>query len=286
MGGNAIKISTRIQQENVESTLQSIYKNLLPVINIDINDIVILGSTGKKYKSSSSGDIDLAINKNSVLYKNNIIEKDLFNFLYNKLISISFEIKDMRQMNIISIAWPISNYNGNQPNQYVQLDLMIVDSIEWAKWAFYSPAEWESPYKGLFRNEIMYSVAKYMNYKVIEIIDNINVTWERSFFDLNKGLLRGTQTILGKRGITKTIKTNEKILISNDPDEVVKMMFGDNCKKEELLTWEETFAKIISPDFIHRDKILEILLMTKTGIINKGQTVPKELNDYLLKFFD
>lgn len=51
----------RINQENVEATLQDIYKRLLPRLGLTKDDVQSVGSTGKKLPGGTSGDIDLAM---------------------------------------------------------------------------------------------------------------------------------------------------------------------------------------------------------------------------------
>lgn len=283
-GGNAIKSSTRIHQENVADTVEDIYKKLLPLLKLKKDDTSMLGSTGKKKPGGSSGDIDLALSIQSLMKNNNLeTTKDIYDYLVKQTHTITHELKDMRQMGLISIAWPIANTDGTQEGEFVQLDLMVVDSIDWATWAYYSPAEWESPWKGLYRNEILYSIAKYMDYTVLKTAMDkegveVPAEWERNFFDLGKGLLKGSQTAIGKNGLTKTVKTIDKILIDNSPDVVVKMMFGPKFTEHDILTWEETFKHLTSADFIYKNKLNDILKMTKDGIISKGYPVPEELD--------
>ena len=283
MGGNAIKSSSRINQENVASTIEDINNILLPHLNIKIIDTSLLGSTGKKLPGGSSGDIDLAVSYKSISENNNLnTSKEIFDFIIEQSKKFTYEIKDLRQMGLISIAWPISNDDGKQDGLYVQLDLMLVDSIDWATWAYYSPAEWESPWKGLYRNEILYAVAKYMDYKSIEsLVDDKykDLVWERDFFDLGNGLFRGTQSRKGKKGPTKIARTLHKSLITNDPSTAVKMMFGTDCIPSELLTWDDVFKCITKDNFVHKKFLYEILLMTKEGIESKDVPVPMELLD-------
>jgi hypothetical protein len=283
-GGNAIKSSSRINQENVASTLKSIQEKLLPRFKLKPSDTAMLGSTGKKLPGGSSGDIDLALSIQALIENNNLeTTKDIFDFIVKESATLTHEIKDMRQMGLVSIAWPISNDDGKQDGLFVQLDLMVVDSIDWATWAYYSPAEWESPWKGLYRNELLYAIAKFMDYKVLKTAMNkegvtVDAEWERNFFDLGKGLLKGTQSAMGKTGITKTVKTIDKVILNNNPDDTVKMMFGPNFTSHTNLTWEDTFKNIMSPDFIYKNKLKEILKMAKDGIISKGYPVPEELD--------
>lgn len=55
------ELKARINQENVEATLDDIYKRLLPELGLSREDVEPVGSTGKKLPGGTSGDIDLAM---------------------------------------------------------------------------------------------------------------------------------------------------------------------------------------------------------------------------------
>jgi len=285
-GGNAVKDDRlgRINQDNVEATMNDIYSKVLPLLNISKNDTGNLGSTGKKLPGGSSGDVDLAIDIHAVLRNNkNINDLDQ---LFDKLVSIAKTMKmgykDMRQMGLVSIGFPIHNTDGKQEGRLVQLDFMPTENLEYSKWAYYSPAEWESQWKGLYRNEVFYGIAKYMSFKVLKkAMDKegkeVPVEWERNFFDLSKGLLRGTQTRMGKKGPIKTVKTISKEMVSMDAQEIVTMLFGPKYKPNDILTWEDIMTAIKSPKFIYKKNLAKIIKMTKDGITKKGYPVPSDL---------
>jgi hypothetical protein len=287
-GGNAIKSSTRINQENVEATLADVVKRLLPKLKITKKDIASLGSTGKKAPGGSSGDMDLGVCIKAILNKNadvNTID-DIMDLLVKVGNELSHEVKDMRQFNLISMAWPIANIDGKQENQFVQLDLMATDCLNWSKWAYYSPSEWESDYKGLYRNEILYAIARYMDYKTLETGltkdgEEVDAVYSRNFFDLAKGLLKGVQSRLGKRGkVVKALTTLNKELMYNDPEEVVKVLFGPSFTPSQMLTWEDALSAVTSDDFIYKDKLDDIMKMTIKGIKDKGYPIPTSLDPW------
>jgi hypothetical protein len=154
-GGAAIKSSSRINQNNVEQTINNIFSDLLPKLNITDKDVKVLGSTGKKDPSKngtpdgSSGDIDLAISIQAVVKSNGIDATSCFDFIVNAVKGYT-EVKPMKSKNVISIAFPITNTDGNQEGKFVQLDLMPVDNLKYAEWAYYSPSYTESQYKRSF----------------------------------------------------------------------------------------------------------------------------------------
>lgn len=287
-GGNAIASAARINQENVESTLNDIYNRLLPKLGLKKEDTALLGSTGKKNPGSSSGDIDLGIDLRKLITSSNGLETvgDVYDFISKVAQSFKYEIKDMRSLGVISIGWPISNgsYEDRYQNeQVVQLDLMPSDSLDWTSWSYYSPAEWESKYKGVYRNMLLFAVAKYIDLKVLKTALNkegieTDAEWERHFFDMNKGLMKGVQSSIGKSGnIVKTKTTRDKFIISNDPEMVVQMMFGPKYAPNNLLTFNEVLDAILDKDFIYAKNKQKILREAADGILNSMLPLPEEL---------
>ena len=259
-GGNAIKSSVSINQENVAATMNEIEKTLLPKLNISKKDTASLGSTGKKGPGQQSGDIDLAVSVQA-LTQNNSLETpaELYGFIMDVANSVSSETKLMQGIGLVSLAWPITNVDGKQEGQVVQLDLMTVDSIDWARWAYYAPAFDQSPYKGLYRNELFYALARHMDYKTLARAmdsagEEVDSEWQRHFFDLGKGLMHGEQNRIGKKGIVKGIKTVNKVLKSLDPREVVKMFFGPNAEPNDILTFEQALKAKLTGDFVYANE--------------------------------
>jgi len=157
-------------------------------------------------------------------------------------------------------------------------------STEWAAWAFYSPSQEDnSTYKGIYRNQLLFAVAKFMNWEVTtRALDKegveVDAEWKRDILDLGKGLFRATQSRQGKKGLVKGVKTIDRQLSSLDPDEVVQMMFGPKVQANNILTWEQAFAAVNDPNFINIKNKDKILKMTASGIQNalrgKGTILP------------
>ena len=287
-GGNAIKSSVPIHQENVDATLNDIYKRLLPKLNISKNETASFGSTGKKLPGGSSGDIDLGLSIPALIKNNNLATaEDLWKFLVKTVKSFGYDYKESKGLGLISMGWTISNTDGKQKGETVQLDLMPVESIEWSSWAYHSPAEWESEWKGLYRNELIQSIAKYMDYKTLKKSldkdgNEVDTEFENNFYDLNKGLIRSTKSRMGKKGLpVKTAKTIEKKFLTNNPTEAVHMIFGPKFSPNNILTWDDAYKAVTSKDFIYKKDLDKILKRTAEGIHKKGYPLPKEINKYL-----
>ena len=124
-GGNAVKNVGRIQLNEVKPTLKEIEKQILIPLGISLDEVGILGSTGKK---ESSGDIDLSI-------KLDMNEQEL----YEKVSTIvDYDVTLLKGIDIVSVAFPIYDESG-KTDKAVQVDLMRVENIDYSKFSYYSP---------------------------------------------------------------------------------------------------------------------------------------------------
>lgn len=277
-GGNAIKSSRPVNKQEFELLMDDFYKNFLRELKIKKENTTFLGSTGKK---DLTNDIDIALDINEILKNNNNLKTldDIYNFIISICEKKGIEYNDLRAINLISIGYNIPN-----TNDVAQVDLMLVDDIDYASWSYYSPSQLQSQWKGLYRNELLFAIAKYAQYEVIKA-QNVNgeeipVEWKRIWYDLSKGLLQGVQTRIGKRGdIVKTVKTVNKVLLTKNKDEIVKILFGDYVKAENILTWEDAWSAIHHEKFRHKKYLKDIYKMTAEGILKKGYPLSKELEE-------
>jgi flagellar basal body rod protein FlgB len=281
-GGNAVANVVRINQENTLATVEKIYSDLLPKLKIKKSDTALLGSTGKKAPRESSGDIDIALSATELLKKNNVDTYDeMMNYVVDAIKKAGYDFKDMRSIGIISIAFPIENVDGLQPNQKVQLDLMIVQSVKYAEWVFYSPHYLDSQLKGLYRNLLNFSVAKNANLVVNKIDPDTKtpIEWSRYWINNNEGLKFGTQTnISPKTGkIVKAVRTLDNKTISNNPDEIVAFLYGKKYKANDLLTFEACLKAVLDNGFPHKDKRQIILKTTAEALQREGYPIPESL---------
>jgi hypothetical protein len=282
-GGNAVEGVVGINQENSIATVKSAFKDYLKPLGISEKDTALLGSTGKKAPKAVSGDIDIALSSRKLLKNKKV---STFGDMIDLIIGISkkkgYKFKDLRSIGIVSVGYPITNVDGKQEGQTVQLDFMIVDSVKLASWTYYSPSYLESNLKGLYRNELLYSIAKFAGLNVKEMSDdNQPITWDRFWFSLSSGLQRGTQTLKSpKTGkITKSAKKVKPAeLISDDPDTIVKYLFGDKYKANDVLTFEQALNAVQSGSFPHKKHRKAIFKMAKEGLLKKKYPVPESLD--------
>ena len=286
-GGNAVEGVSGINQENSMATVKSAFKDYLKALGITEKDTAMLGSTGKKAPGAVSGDIDIALSAPALLNNKGVSTYgDMIDLIVAITKKLGYKYADMRSIGIVSVGYPITNADGKQDGKTVQLDFMIVDSVKLASWSYYSPSYLESDLKGLYRNELMYAVAKYAGIKVKEMSDDKQaVTWDRFWFSLTHGLQKGTQTLKSpKTGkITKTAKKVQPAdLLSNDPDTIVSHLFGSKYKASDILTFDNALDAIKSASFPHKKHRKAIYKMAKDGILKKKKyPVPESLDNLI-----
>lgn len=290
-GGRAVKGSVRINQENVKDTLKSISIGIVRVLKITDKDTGLLGSTGKKRPGGSSGDIDMAIDANKVLRANGIqLADELFDFIANKVGKISKTTVSNKGTGVISLEWPIANTDGKQKNKKVQLDLMIVDNLNLAKFNFWSPSEEQSKWKGIYRNILLSSMASAMNFETLEKgfdADNIEVPvlFRRNFIDLKRGLVRGLQTRVGKSGkifASGRKQTIETKVLEDQPDNIVKAILGPAFTVNDTVSFESLFKILDHPKYLYKNQ-KESIIKTFLQVISKakGLVVPDEMEKFV-----
>ena len=290
-GGGAVGDVDRINQENVEATLKAISTKIIKPLKITNKDIGILGSTGKKKPRGSSGDIDIAIDANKVLRANAIqVADELFDFIEGKAKKVSNTVVSNKGTGVISLQFPISNTDGKQKNKKVQLDLMIVDNLDLAKFNFWSPHEEQSKWKGIYRNIILSSMASVMDFEVLEKGYDENdvevpTLFKRNFIDLKRGLMRGLQTRIGKSGklFAKGRKqTLETKVLENQPEGIIKAILGPAFTVRDAESFESLFKILDHPKYLYRSKKKEII-KTFIAVISrsKGLVVPDEMERFV-----
>lgn len=274
-GGNAVKDVVKINRKNVEKTADGFIEKISKVLKISPKDMSVIGSAGKKDKS---GDIDIGVgkvsNQREFLTKAQTIlnQKDIEN-------AVNFGLNE------ISVRWPIENVDGQQKGEFVQIDLMPTTSLDFIKWGTYAPAQEDSKYKGVVRNLLLCDIAGFTDVKVLKT-DTIDgketpVEVERYVLSTVDGLYRRVRSFAGKKPgtIVKTPKTLSSKFITDDPDKIVKLLFGKSVKPEDCLTIDglwNVFKK--TPLFKDKKTRNAILKKTTDELKNRGLDYPSYMN--------
>lgn len=268
MGGNAIKNVSRIRQEYALSTMERVYETVLEPLQIATHHCGALGSIGKKAPGGTSGDIDIGVQTVSV--------KDTAVLVYNQIKSMGYDARLMKNTDMVFAALPIVDCSGNETGEFVQTDFMFVNDLDFAQWSYYSPDVGESKYKGLYRNVLNFSLAKYRHYTVIQTDMYGPIIWERYFINMNKGLFWGVQTNLSEKTLkrTNTIRYVKKEFVTSNPNVIVKMLYGHQYNAGDVLTFENAFSIINDTDVNFRNKVFSSCIKS---LRKRKIDIPEEL---------
>ena len=287
-GGAAIKSSRSIKESEVEKTIQHMREVLFPLIGdgeFD-KDYLLIGSIGKKKSpSDTSGDIDLGIAQEFLAQKFGISADQSLQFLYDKLSSelpaiLGYEpdMKLMKGINVLSIAWPIE---GDTENGTVQLDLIPISNMDWAKFIFYSPdyRKNESKYKSAHRNWLFQAILSALKNVTKRDENGDIVDFDTYALRLNDGIYKNKKTF---QGATKRLKRpdtvkGQSVFVTRDPQELLDLMFGGGVKADNVKTFEDVWNIVTSPNFKYSDRVEEIRQDLIRYLNNAGYVIPTEV---------
>lgn len=260
---------------------QPIRGDLASKVAIDVIDILHkkfpniecspLGSTGKKTKDQSSGDIDIAIEYN--WDKMN----DIKDYIYQLSNITKGNVND--KLHVFNVGWEY-NYD-NDEKKIVQVDFMFVDNVEFAKFAYHSPdfTKNESKYKGMYQSALLMAILSCtpIKDKKIEYFDNGDPkVIYKYFLDQSKGLYIKKMSYEGKddKQLKNAKKINEEFVTSK-PKEIINIALGPKGTQEDCNSFESLLSFICSDKYINKDELNNI----KDKFMNDWQIKMKTSQD-------
>lgn len=289
-GGAAIKTSRSIREDEFPATLDSIKSVLLPIFGFDedSNDYLVIGSIGKKPNPEDvSGDLDLGFEWEKVAKKLGVSGKKetlvaLYDILKQELpekLGFEPEMNLMVGLNILSIGWPIK---GNPSFGVVQLDLIPLSDLSWAKFAYYSPdyRKGESKYKSAHRNWLFQAILSAMKEVTEEDENGDPLDINTYVFDFSDGLFKTKKTFRGKKGRLKNpvkVDGSPRELVTNNPQEFLNFAMGPGFNPEEVKTFEDLLKAIKSPKFRDKQNRAEIKEEFKRYLERTPLVMPSEI---------
>lgn len=260
-GGAAIKGVDKINQVEARHLIPEIIEKISKKLGISAKKVKATGSGGKKADDSAlSGDIDLAIEAPA-----RKIEQACMDLAHDNMYRI------MKGINCYSFA---TKFNG----KLVQIDMIPVEDVNYAEWSYQAnEQDLKKGLKGAHRNELFFAVCKHADRHVLRKDDDGDpAEVERYFYDLSKGLMTGKQSRVNKKGrIVKNWTTTDKHVVTKDPNQIAKILFGSTAEK--CATFKGCLAAIHGPKFPFpklRDKVIET---ARKGIKSKGLAAPEGL---------
>lgn len=261
-GGHAVSGTpmTQVQAREVYNDVAEFLKTL--GLTEEGVDFCALGSFGKKFDDQTSGDIDIAISVDKIASENHLALDEVEQYICDVLDRFNINYVCNTGIHVISLSWPFPS----DKSLFGQVDLMPTTSMDFSKWMYYSPdfRSAESKYKGLYRNQLIMAILKFADRKVLSKTEQGDIIeYERYALRLNSGLARTRRSFMGKKGgLIKTEKALKEFErhVTNVPDEIVKIAFGENTMASQVMTFEAAYEKFMSNDFpwaSERKKIID-----------------------------
>lgn len=199
MGGNSHEGVSPIPLDRIDDTVAPLGEHL----NVPFFDLKegYLGSTGKKQQSN---DIDLVLPESS--------------FSKDDVVARLREALGDQNVRILPSGIISAKVQQAGKKDFAQVDLMIGDP-EWSKFAFHSPDEGESEYKGLYRSQLLRAVAKSLRQQELDLDDDSVLAEAGPSMDY----LRGIETVHKARPMRRDGQARTKQLIRVTPAEFAKL---------------------------------------------------------------
>lgn len=199
-----------------------------------------LGSFNKKKEGELYNDLDIAIEAPFDIGVSIVKQVCLDNEDTTKF------GKANEKFNTVTIGYKINDeYNA-------QVDFMFCDNIEFAAFAFHSPNFKldESKYKGMYASILLQSIIRNIPIHKTYFEDGTLKEWSYYSLSQKDGLHKKTKTFLGVKGNKiKNPKILENEFISNDPKEILNIIFG-----EEIFETVWCFEKLLDYISLKYDK--------------------------------
>ena len=275
-GGAAIPDSKRITVEEGQEVFNWVKENVLPKFGVTPNDVEIIGSFGKKRKGEDHGDLDIVIDSNVLSQKNGLEQEPraLLDFMEGILQGMGIQTYKMVGLREISTGIKIPG-----TEDIAQVDFMLTPSLDWSRFIYHNPnlEKGESQYKGGYRNALLMAVISESKKEVVHD-DDEGKEFDYDVVRLPAGIWRTRKTFRGKRGPLKTGKIMREFdkFITTNPQEVVELAVGKGFDPSSIDNFERLWFLIHHPDFIHRERLEEIVEKFKENLDGMGLEPPKE----------
>lgn len=221
-----------------KDTLKYVYENIKECLNKYI--ISPIGSYCKKKDGELYNDLDIAIqesfdNRDSVI-----------SLLRDKFDGYILLGNTNCKLNVFNIGFRISE------SRFLQVDFMFVDNIEYAKFAYHSPdfSKSESKYKGMYASVLLQSIIRNIPLDREYFEDGTLKEWKYYSLSQKDGLLLKEKTFVSKKG--NKVKTSRLIyekFITNNPNEIINIIFGNKEAFDYIYTFEGLLYYICSNKF-------------------------------------
>lgn len=310
MSGLAIKNISPVNYDDVFPTIQWFFNNVLKPLDIKLDSICVIGSTGKKDKS---GDLDIAIeypSASKITKDKNVLADLIVKQAENLGLQTNNRIRTGFSM--VHIGLPIIS-NNIDTGKICQLDLMFVLDLEYAQFKYHAPAQDESNYNGAIRSMLLNAFLKEASLKpsynscaedkepYIVNGECVSPYIKYSFFALGPEQIQlNVKTFRGKKG--NFLKTPRKIADESRDcgcmvSILISKLFAESvngfCPKNSDVhilcnSFENLWNAIVRVDFKNssvKDRIVKTFIRLFNGAnswqyIDKKLSLPTEILNY------
>ena len=281
-GGAAVD-GRRILQSEVPLIIDKVDEILSGLGLVKGEDWDMVGSAGKKKAEDTSGDIDICIRRDRMkeVLGSGDGRLDVYNDLGKYLAGLGYDRQKV-SFDQVSFGLPI---NGD--DDIVQVDFELSRSLEWSRFAKYSPdyRKDESKYKGHVRNILMMCIVKYCFKKTIKRVtldDDTVVDGEIEAYviRLADGLYKTRKNWFAKNGVnmkkTENLMHEYDELIADTPQGFIDLIFNDG-KIEDFISFETLFDTFMSDKFKFPENRERILVGVVMSLDSQGIEIPTEI---------
>ena len=214
----------------------------------------ILGSTGKKKKGETSGDIDIAV-------ETSYEDADEAIKILDEHYGPDLEINKLKAYGIVSVGVPYTSIEDKKKT--AQVDLMFTHNMDFCEFMNWSPdyKNDESEFKGLYRTNLIEKCASHVDLGLIkhiieDMIDlpegfsvnpekdedgNVKSFWGLAL-DHSKGLKLHHYTmegVSGKRLSHPRKLEGDSVFVTDNPDEIINLCIGSTADRDTVSTFEK-----------------------------------------------
>lgn len=279
-GGNAVPSAQPVRGDLAGEIAKDVINAVSSTFNCEAEPA---GSTGKKGREMTSGDIDILIGL--PWERNEEVAKWVKENFPNCGMAVQPGFKQ------ISFGY---QYDEDGTPKVAQVDLMFTSNINWRRWSAYSPSPYESKFKGLVQTVLLKLIARSKPIDKEKFPDEfytaedygggyegmVKSHW-RYMWDAEIGLVIVHRTNEGKKRPIKSYTIKEDtIVVTSNPDEAMKLIFGPEATLDDMKSPETMVAFLFSGKYEYATP--ELLQRIHDGVMaNKEmEKVPGALENF------
>ena len=276
MSGHAVKNIRSLKQQEIKPVYNWVVENVFPIIGLNKEDAIPIGSFGKKSINELSGDIDIAISADKFINKGMKFD-EIAKYIEIILKEYDFDTNYIKGFNQVSISVPIND------SELAQVDLMISPDLNWSDFIYHSPnlKENESKYKGAVRNALLLAILSESTKVVNKLYEGKTEEYTSLAVRFPSGVWEIKKSLMGKKGLIKQGKIVNEEFLTRSPKDVIELALGDGYGIGAANSFETLWEIIHRKSFIYKDKLNEIMSKFKVNLQSMMQPIPEEaINKY------